>query len=148
MGDHDFLDWNTFGQSLLGSKTVANHLFDILAALDRVSGEVDSSLESGIECSLSSASSKDLSLDNELRCTRLQEVFTALNSLGFVFSHSESLDAETVLFHELLGCELLEIERSSACCGDLSEHFIQSEKVDVNFVLGYTFSASFVFHEV
>jgi len=45
MGDHNLLNWNTFWQSLLGSETVANHLLDILAALGRVSGEVDSSLE-------------------------------------------------------------------------------------------------------
>ena len=140
MGNHDLLDRDTFGQSLLGSEAVANHLFDIFATFDWVRGKVDSSLEdfykivlakeayleSGIESSLSSASSKDLSLDNELGRTRLQEVFTTLDSLGFVFGHSESLDTQTVLFHKLLRSKLLEVKGSSASGGDLSEHFKRS----------------------
>ena len=81
--------------------------------------------ESRIECSFSSSTGQNLGFDDKFGCPGFEEAknviwivnaleienlqFTALNTFGFSFCHSESLHSESMLFHQLFRRVFLKI---------------------------------------
>ena len=115
--DQNCIDFQTITCGLMGLQVVANHLGCLLSNFFGGFQDLNTSLETTTESTFASASSMNLSLENENAFFDVKifgNFFCTLGSSGDI----SSLNEDTEFAHEVFALVLVEVEESSDGSGE------------------------------
>ena len=109
--DEDRLNEETLRRSLVSDQVVSNHLLGLLSNLLGGLADLDTALQARSELALATATSLDLSLEDE--AALVAQTRCDFSSLGFIKSELSFLDINAKLPHDELGLELVQVEETA-----------------------------------